>query len=407
MNHRTVLSSFAALLTTAVAVAQTPVSLVGLTRFTSTLAQTLHAPCATLPGCPAAGLPPVAGVGFAAGGTAYDGTNNTVWATNGLMLASYAGPASACAVVCPPMPCPKSSAVAQATGLDVAESLNELWVVDDQNWLTRCALGCPPTITAQCLVATLPGDRITGVAVDDGNGVVFYTAVSAVGSTLYAAQIGSPCSPFANAPLADCSAAAVPAYGVAADWGAARLYWTDGPSTYAFSYAYNPSGPSIAYGPQTCCPFVQSPNDPYTDLTLRPRGTSPAGNPCANGSCPTCLNYHGLRNAPILGNTVELGLDDAPEASFAWCLLSIGSCTTGMPTLPPLCGPLLVGPGPTLGFNITSGTSGCLGSTTFFLPLPAAPAFAGLPLASQCVLLCGGGTGTALSNCQSWVLMGV
>ncbi|MCR9245928.1 MAG: hypothetical protein NXI31_12920 [bacterium] len=403
--RKTLLTLALTLLGTAgAAVAQSQYSLVGLTRTTQTLSQTLHAPCANLPSCIAPGLGPMGS--FAAGGTAFDGTNGTMWATDGQALASYSGPLL-CNLVCGPVPCPKSAAVANASGLDVVESLNQLWVVDEFNWLTQCDLGCPPTIAAQCMIATLPGDRISGVSVDDGNGIVFYTAINAVGGNLYVAQIATPCAPFSVTPLATCTSAATPPQGIAVDWGVARAYWTDGPSTYSFGYAYNPAGPSIAFTPTTCCNFIQSPNDPYTDLTLRPRGTSPAGNPCANGSCPTCTNLHTLRNAPILGNTVELGLDDAPEASLAWCLLSIGPCIIGAPTIAPLCGPLLVGPGPTLGFNITSGTSGCNGSTTFYLPLPPAPAFAGLPLSSQCVVLCGGGTGTALSNCQSWTLMGI
>ncbi|MCA8976667.1 MAG: hypothetical protein KDC98_18240, partial [Planctomycetes bacterium] len=308
-------------------------------------------------------------------------------------------------------PCPKSSAAAEASGLDVVESLNQLWVVDDQGWITRCTTACPPVVLGSCNMGLPTAVVPTGIAVDDGRGLVFVTTMnmSSGNSQLRVYQIGSLCGvPFSVTPLSDCSASPVPVLGVAVDWGNAIVYWTDGPSTYSFPYAYNPSGPTIAYGAQTCCNFVISPNDWYTDLSLKPRVGNPAGNPCANGTCPTCLNWHSLRNAPILGNTVELGLDQAPEASFAWCLVRIGPCVTGLPTIPPLCGPLLVtGAGPTLGFNITSGSSGCLGSTTFPLYLPPVPAFAGLPLSSQCVVICGGGTGTALSNCQSWVLLGV
>ncbi len=403
-NFHVLTSSLFAIALTAGTVAAQGYSLNGLTRTTQSLARTVHGACVAMPGCPAPGMPPH--TSFAAGGTAFDGTTNDTWATSGQVLASYTG-TTGCTIVCPPMPCPKSSAAANASGLDVVESMNQLWIVDDQNWLTQCIIGCPPVIVAQCMINTLPGDRISGVAVDDGNGLVFYTAINATGGNLYVAQIATPCSPFTVSPMPSCTAAFTPPQGVAADWGAATLYWTDGPSTYSFNYAYVAAGPAITYGPVTCCPFVQSPNDPYTDLTLHPRGSSPAGNPCANGTCPTCTNWHSLRNAPILGNTIQLGLDQAPEAALAWCLLSIGSCSAGAPTVPPLCGPLLVGPGPTLGFNITSGVAGCNGSTTFNVATPPVPAFAGLPIASQCVVLCGGVTGTALSNCQSWVLQGL
>jgi len=391
------------LLLTGLATAQAQHSLIGITRFASTLQHSRHAPCGVLPTCVAAGLPPT--TSFIAGGTAFDGTENLIWVTTGQQLAAYDFGAG-CAVVCPPIPCPKSAATANASGLDVVESLGELWVVDDAGALTRCTLGCPPAINGICNIALLPGDIPTGVTVDDGRGVVFYSTVSPIGSRIYVAQMSTPCTPFFSTMLLDCALGAVPASGIAVDWGNSTIYWTDGPSTYSFSYTYNSAGPSIAFSAQTCCPFVVSPNQPYNDLAMLPRRPVPAGNPCANGSCPPCLSWHSLRNAPILGNTVELGLDDAPEASFSWCLLDIGVCTTGAPAIPPMCGPLLTGGTFALGFNITSGVTGCNGSTTFTVSLPLIPAFAGLPLASQCVTFCPGGVGTALSNCQSWMLLG-
>lgn len=394
----------AILLTASNVTAQASASLVGLTRFTNTLQQSLHTPCTLLPSCPAPGLPPATSP--TAGGTAFDGSNNNMWATSGQALASYSGPIT-CTLVCPPGPCPKSSPAANASGLDVVESLGELWITDDLGWLTRCNNVCPPTISAQCPITMLPGDIPTGVAVDDGRGLVFYTALNATGSRLYIAQIATPCTPFANVPLLDCFSFAIPSAGIAVDWGNAIVYWTDGRGTYSFTYTYNSSGPSITFGAQTCC-IIVSPNDPYTDLTLRPRGVSPAGNPCANGTCPVCPNIHTLRNAPILGSTVEFGLDNAPEAALAICALAIGSCTAGAPTIPPLCGPLLLpGPPSSLPFQITTGSSGCAGSATFLWPLPAIPAFAGLPIASQVIVICGAGTGTALSNCIDFTLLAI
>jgi hypothetical protein len=115
---------------------------------------------------------------------------------------------------------------------------------------------------------------------------------------------------------------------------------------------------------------------------------------------------HTLRTAPLLGTTLQLGLDFAPANVPAWCVIGLGSCASGGTTTAPLCGPVLVPLSPVsvpLGFNLTGGTSGCTGTTTFLLPLPANPALVGLPLASQCVALCSP-TGITMSNCLSWVL---
>lgn len=405
INTARAASALSVLLLCGIATAQTNFSLTGLTRFTSTLQQSRHIPCTLLPGCPAPGMPPTSA--FAAGGNAYDGTDKNMWATSGQVLAKYTGP-TGCTVVCPPGPCPKSSPSANASGLDVVESLGQLWIVDDAGWLTQATTTCPPTIVSQCPIALLPGDEPTGVAVDDGRGIVFYTTLNATGSMLYVAPITAPCAPFSVTPLVDCFSNPVPSAGCAADWGTATLYWTDGRGTYSFSYNYNPAGPSITFGPQNCC-ITASPNDPFVDLTLQPRGESPAGNPCSNGTCPTCPNIHTLRTGPILGSTIQFGIDLAPVGALSILALNIGFCTTGAPTIPPLCGPLLLPPGPpaTLPFMFTAGSGACGGSATFLWPVPAAPAFAGLPIASQVLMLCGGGTGTALSNCIDFVLMGI
>jgi hypothetical protein len=88
------------------------------------------------------------------------------------------------------------------------------------------------------------------------------------------------------------------------------------------------------------------------------------------------------------------------------CSIDFGSCATTGPVIAPFCGPLLL---PltaglvALGPNIPVGPGPCNASTTFFLPLPSNPAFAGMQLASQCVSLCAP-SDTAMSNCLSWIL---
>ncbi|MCA8977876.1 MAG: hypothetical protein KDC98_24330, partial [Planctomycetes bacterium] len=83
-------SSLALAALSANALAQTNATLIGVTGFTATLAQSRHAPCATLPTCVPPGMPASPGV-RQAGGTAYDGTNDSIWITTGQLLGRYAG----------------------------------------------------------------------------------------------------------------------------------------------------------------------------------------------------------------------------------------------------------------------------------------------------------------------------
>jgi hypothetical protein len=116
---------------------------------------------------------------------------------------------------------------------------------------------------------------------------------------------------------------------------------------------------------------------------------------------------HTLAGNPNLGNgSFALRLIGAPSGSMAVTALQIGTCIAPGTLIPGLCGPVWMFPPlwGSLGPNFPAGL-GCNAATQFPLPLPALPAFAGLPIASQCVALCAGG-GTSMSNCLSWVLQG-
>ena len=78
--------------------------------------------------------------------------------------------------------------------------------------------------------------------------------------------------------------------------------------------------------------------------------------------------------------------------------------------VPPLCGPIytpaVLG---TLGPAVVAGGGICNGTASFPLPLPANPAFAGMVLGAQSIVVCPGpaGFGSAVSNCLSFELQGV
>jgi len=116
---------------------------------------------------------------------------------------------------------------------------------------------------------------------------------------------------------------------------------------------------------------------------------------------------HTLAGDPNLGNgSFGLRLTGAPAGSTMFAALKIGNCIAPGTFIPGLCGPLwMLAPlWGSLGPNFPAGF-GCGGVTVFAFPLPPVPAFAGMPIASQCLGLCPGG-GTTMSNCLSWVLQG-
>ncbi len=380
--------------------------LIGTTLNTPLLAQHNHLACTPGPNCTPTGLPPTT-TWYWAGGTAWDGATNTVWATTGQWLGRYG--MNGCTVSCGVVPCPKSSPLAEATGLDVHDAQNQLWVIDDAGWITWCTNTCPPTVLGSCNtgLAISGWTATTGIAIDELRGLVFYSTsdFSNGSGTFYVAPIGSPCAFFQATPNQDCFNNPSLVTGIAVDAANSILYWTNGRGTMAWNYVYNPSGPSVTFTPGPCCiqgaPFP----DPYTDLSIRWQTAASSGAPCANGACPSCPNVHLLRNAPLLGTTLQLGFDQAPVNVPAWCVLNFGTCN-GNAGLTPLCGVLLVPLNAatfTLGMNVTSSGVGCNGSTTFPLPLPSNPLFAGTPMASQCIALCPP-IGTAMSNCLAWVM---
>ncbi len=401
-------------LAAALAPAQTPPNLIALTLNTPLIHQSVHGTCTGLNQCAPLGLPlpTVLPFPFWAGGTAWDSANSAVWATTGQMLGRYG--MNGCALQCGPVPCPKSSLLADATGLDLHDGNNQLWVIDSAGWITQCTNACPP-VAQNAWNTGLPmaGTVVTSaITIDELRGLVFYSTCDFTGSgRIYAAQLANPGAWFQWTPVFDCFPNPAMITGLACDAGNSALYWTNGRGTFRWTYTYNPAGPSVAFTPGTCCIQVAPMFDPYTDLSIRWGGATSVGTPCANGSCPPCPMVHTLRNAPLLGSVLQLGLDQAQPGTIALCAVDFGTCNTTGPFIPPFCGPLLIPLTAAmlpLGPNIPVGGP-CNASTTFLLPLPSNPIFVGTPLCSQCIALCGTsgtfpGGGTMMSNCLSWVL---
>jgi len=397
----------------AAATAQTLPNLIGPTLNTPLIHQAVHGTCTPLGSCPI-GLPTptILPFPFWAGGSAWDSTNTALWVTTGQLIARYG--MNGCSLQCGPFPVPKSSPIAEATGMDMHDGNNQLWIIDSAGIITRATNTCPPVALTPTYNTGLPmaGFTVTSaIALDELRGLVFYSTCNFTGSgTIYVAPMANPGAWFASTPVFDCFTNPTLITGLACDAANSALYWTNGRGTHRWTYNYTP-GPSITWTPGTCCLQVAPPPDPYIDLSIRWGGATSTGGPCANGTCPTCPMVHSLRNAPLLGTTLQLGLDQASPNSLAVCAIDIGPCNGTGPIIAPLCGPALLPLTPAmaiLGPNTPIGGTPCNASTTFFLWLPPNPTLAGIVVSSQCAAVCsntsGTVTGTMMSNCLTWVL---
>lgn len=400
------------LLLAAPLLAQTAPNLIGITLNTPLIHQSVHGTCTPLGNCAPLVLPPTT-LPYWPGGTAWDATTGSVWATTGQLLARI--DPTTCAPACGPIPCPKSSAVAEATGMDMHDGNNELWVIDSAGFLTRCTNTCPPTVlatynTGLALVPSVPIST-SAVTIDEINGLVFYSTCDfAVGAgTIHVAPLANPGAWFQATAVSDCFTNPSLITGMACDASSGVLYWTNGRGTMRLPYTYNPAGPAVGFNfsAQTCCIQVTPLGDPYTDLSLRFAAATPSGSPCANGACTPCPMVHLLRNAPLLGANLQLGLDQAQPGTLAVCAVNLGPCQAAGPTIAPFCGPILLPLGSTLlllAAQIPVGPGPCLASATWGLPLPSGPpSLVGTLLSSQCFSLCAP-SGTAMSNCLTWAL---
>lgn len=407
MNSSSLLA-FALPLLAATALAQTPPHLVGLTRNAPQLRHQSHAPCAILGQC-AVPMPGSAGLPPWVGGTAWNPTRSVAVVSNGLLLAMID---DNCTMQCPPMPIPTLGPNAFITGLEFVEGLDQIWMIDSLGMLHRYTNSCPPTPLGVCntgLGPTAIGNVTTGLAVDEQNGIVFYSypVWPAGPNRIVVAPLANPCNTVSQFVLPTCFAAFGAVTGLAVDWGNQILYATDGTATVGMNYLW--ALPNVIPGPITCCPgFAVA--DPMIGLAVRPGRATSVGQSCANGSCAPCPQVHSLRNDPCLGNaSFALGLDQAPAGALALLAIGVGPCLVPGIAAPPLCGPLhtipLLG---TVGPNLTGGAGICDGTTSFNVPLPVAPGLAGQVFSSQCVTIClaGGTLGFGLSNCLSWQLQG-
>lgn len=395
----------------AAVVAQTQPHLVGITRNTPQLHHRDHANCTVLANCPPLGFPNAVTLPPYAGGTAWDPTRSGAWITNGQVLAKVD---DNCNYVCPLVPILFPNPNTVITGLEVVESLTELWMTDNTGMLHRYTLGCPPFPIGACntgLVPQQPNWSTSGLAVDEGLGLVFIAYADFVTQTnlIVVSQLANPCVPLQRIPVAaPCTIPFRAITGLAVNWCARVLYATDGVNTIGMDYA--PGFPLVTINNTTCC-LPNGVTEPMIGLAVRPGRPTRFGQPCASGACLPCAMTHQLINDPNLGNfQFALSVNNAPSGSLAWVLIGAGPCTAPGTVVPPLCGPVFL---PTvlgsLGPMPAIGTGGCTGNAVFNMGLPVIPSLCGQIISSQGVAICSAATGaigTAVSNCLTFQLQG-
>lgn len=425
MNSRTSALSFllASALLPSLALAQS--GLIGLTG--GSVPTVMHIDpnnCALGPRCAVVNLPAVT-TRFA-GGTAYDPEHRAVWISNGTHLARV--DADSCRIQCGPFlaligPILPNTFV---TGLAYRASLRRLYVVDSLRRLTIFDVdGCDLTLVDRCtLNIGLPNSFIIGgLAVDEVSGRLFYSAsdfaVPSISQSevVFIAEQDVPCDPICAVRLSDCSGLGIlgPVTGLAFDSCSHRLYATNGGEIVSARLLFAADG-SCSLGAIRCClPTII--DSRLVGLSVRPSAPIVSlGRFCNNGACPNCVGMeHVISSDPTIGNPgLHFDLRRAPDDSLAFLIINQGSCRFPGVTIPPFCGPILVDlvrtPPIIRGAVLTGnpGLNNCDGFARFSFAVPMSPALCGQEFASQYVVVClrGLNLGTAVSNCQSFVISG-
>jgi hypothetical protein len=391
----------------AVASAQTPPRIIGLTRNAPFVVSQDVTNC-NVGICPV-GLAPSSTIAGFVGGTAHDPRDRGVFVSNGLQYTKIDPRSTACTQMCPILPVPNTTPNNPVTGMAYNESTNTLFITDASNVIRWYSVGggCQLSLISRCLPPISAVEVLTGCATDDLNGLIFYSAVvpGVMGGRVYVAPQTNPCNILCAHPIQFCGTNPLgPLTGLAFD--------TCNPSHRSnegrFTVWPNFDSITCTLFPQVqCC--VNTSGDPYVGLCLLPSTETSAGPSCTSLPCPSCPTMsHELDGDPTIGNPAfALELNNAPGGTAAWLLLNLGPCAGPGVLSPPLCAPILVPFAPpwlALGPLGTGGAVGtCTGNLSLSFPIPLSPMFCGVTLSSQFIGLCGG-PGTFVSNCLSWTI---
>ena len=340
-------------------------------------------------------------------GSAYDPRYQTVWVSDGTVLAEYqVDSPSSCTPRCNFFKGSKANVNAWISGLAISDNKPRLFqmstlpgymeIATYDMSTTKC-----PTNPVFCKTPISTQAVATGLAYDEIHDLLYIVVDDPIATggwfhTLYVAKASSPCNFICKAQIFSCSSNL--STGLAYECCRQRLFITDGQVTQTY-YVGNAAQCQIKVGP--CCKKQLSPV--WRGLAVIPGWHNKVvGVSCTSPVCATCSSMQMYTvGDPSLGSTFRIGLQNAPSGGFASLYLKLGTAGTGLAFPPPFCGTWYAFPqifafpmGPLGG----SGT--CNGNRNEALPIPPHMSLCGRTFTAQWFLFCTNGSsfGLGFSN---------
>ncbi len=345
-----------------------------------------------------------------AGGTAYDPRFQTVWISDGKLLAEFKAEQNpvTCKARCKAFKASIADPNAYVSGLAFADKKTRLFQLATRPGYMEVATYnasyqgfiCP--VKPVFCKALLPGKSVaTGIAYDEVRDLVYISiAVPQANNTfqnvLWVAKASLPCKPICQTKFFTCAATMVT--GLAYKTCKQILYATDGRITQPLGMV---DPVHCKYKVGQCCAKQLSPK--WRGLAVIPGWKSTTkGSSCTSGACPSCPTMQMETGGdPSLGATFKIGVKNGPAGSFGALFLKAGPAGTGIPLPSPFCGTWFAFP-TALSFPATPlvGPGPCGAKAVRTLQIPVNPSFCGRQFTAQWFILClsGSSFGLGLSN---------
>ena len=338
------------------------------------------------------------------GGTAYDPRHQSVWVSDGFVLAEFK--VRGCQGLCKQVPTLIGGTQSTVSGLAISDRHSLLFQLEtypgNLGIVTYNNKNCPPQAISKCQFPIGPQDIAAGLAYDEARDLLYYTisqptAIGTWNTTLMVAPANNPCNPVCKWLLPqNCTRQLIT--GLAYNACRGELYATDGQITQVVR-VINPL--NCQFKASHCCKKGLAGD--WKGLCFVPGWTRVnVSKSCSKLPCQNCPNM--VSN--LTGGDTSLGNPDfgftltgAPTGSTGILLVKPGSCGPPL-NIPFLCGPLYAFPAGLIQAVTLGGTGTCGGSANVNLPLPPTTIICGAKLCAQWLVFCtgGGGIGFGVSN---------